>query len=203
MKVFGEVIKKARNVRGLTLRELAEKAGISHPYLSQLENSKNNNPSPQIVFNLSKILEIPLEEIMTVSDFTDEMIYELRTYNDFPKELIEENKRLNEALELYIQMENYFFRGIGKCYLNENLRVLRKSKDITLTDLADSLEVTQGFLSHVETGKRGMSNKMISVFSDFYGVSISELLFKDLREDERELRIQELERELASLKGLD
>lgn len=55
---FGSYIKEIRNEKGLSLRELSKRSGISHPYLSQLENGKNKNPSPDIIEKLSKGLGV-------------------------------------------------------------------------------------------------------------------------------------------------
>lgn len=37
---FGEFIRKKRKERGYNLTQLSEKSGVSHPYLSQIENGK-------------------------------------------------------------------------------------------------------------------------------------------------------------------
>lgn len=57
-ETFGEVIKSARVLQGLSLRELARRVDISHPYLSQLENGHNDNPAPTIVLKLAEELDI-------------------------------------------------------------------------------------------------------------------------------------------------
>lgn len=55
---FGMTIKTARKRKGLTLRALAKKVGISHPYLSQLESGHNTKPSIQILVGLSQELNL-------------------------------------------------------------------------------------------------------------------------------------------------
>lgn len=64
---FGEVIKQARKVKGVSLREMASKVGISHPYLSQLENGKNNNPSIDIILDLSRELDVSFAYLVHIS----------------------------------------------------------------------------------------------------------------------------------------
>lgn len=59
-KTIGEYIKNKRKEKGLSLRELARITGISHPYLSQLENGHNNNPSPSVLSSLAPVLDMPM-----------------------------------------------------------------------------------------------------------------------------------------------
>lgn len=56
MTTIGATIRKMRIAKGLSVRKLAERSGISHPYLSQIENDKNN-PSPTILIKLAKGLQ--------------------------------------------------------------------------------------------------------------------------------------------------
>lgn len=44
-KEWNDILKKARLSKGLSLRQVAEKTGISNPYISQLENGRVNDPS--------------------------------------------------------------------------------------------------------------------------------------------------------------
>lgn len=56
-------IKVWREYRGLSQHEAAEKAGISVPYLSQLETNKRKG-SLDVLSNLAKILQVSLENIV-------------------------------------------------------------------------------------------------------------------------------------------
>ncbi len=64
---FGEVIKQARKAKGVSLREMASRVGISHPYLSQLENGRNNNPSIDIILDLSRELDVSFAYLVHIS----------------------------------------------------------------------------------------------------------------------------------------
>lgn len=66
-ETFGEVIRKARKAKDVSLREMASRIGISHPYLSQLENGKNNNPSIDIILDLSRELDISFAYLVHIS----------------------------------------------------------------------------------------------------------------------------------------
>lgn len=66
-ETFGEAIKRGRKEKGLSLRSLARKINISHPYLSQLENGRTTNPSLQIIFKLATVLDMSLTYLMHLS----------------------------------------------------------------------------------------------------------------------------------------
>jgi len=51
------LIKPARQLRGLSLRQLAERTGLSFPYISQLERGKRPL-TPEAAERLTKALEL-------------------------------------------------------------------------------------------------------------------------------------------------
>ena len=58
----GRFIKEQRERANLSLRRLAERAGVSNPYLSQIERGIRN-PSAEILKRLSRALEISAETL--------------------------------------------------------------------------------------------------------------------------------------------
>lgn len=50
---FGKYLKKIREEKRLSIRKLADMAGVSSSYLSQLENSRRNPPKPDLLRNLA------------------------------------------------------------------------------------------------------------------------------------------------------
>lgn len=61
-------IKVWRNYRGLTQAELAQKAGISVPYLSQIETQKRTGTT-DVLLAIAKALNVTLEDVVaSVSD---------------------------------------------------------------------------------------------------------------------------------------
>ena len=56
-------IKVWREYRGMSLQETAEKAGISVPYLSQLETNKRKG-SIDVLTAIAKVLRVSLENIV-------------------------------------------------------------------------------------------------------------------------------------------
>jgi transcriptional regulator with XRE-family HTH domain len=60
---FGN-IRVLRNLKGMTLPELAKAAGIAKGYLSQIENGKQNNPSLKNLSKLADILNVNLSVLI-------------------------------------------------------------------------------------------------------------------------------------------
>jgi transcriptional regulator with XRE-family HTH domain len=54
--LFGQYLRELRRSRGLTQKELAEKAGVSFPYLSKIENHKDQPPSEEVCIRLAEAL---------------------------------------------------------------------------------------------------------------------------------------------------
>ena len=62
MSDLGELIRRQRELHELTLRQLAEMAGISNPYLSQIERGLRE-PSETVVEALAKNLELSADAL--------------------------------------------------------------------------------------------------------------------------------------------
>lgn len=74
---IGAYLRRVRKAKGFTLREAAKRSGVSHPYLSQLENGKNDKPSPEILRKLSSTLDVSYLELMTKAGYNDYEGYSL------------------------------------------------------------------------------------------------------------------------------
>lgn len=70
---FGQYIKRIRETKGLTLRQLYERSGVSNSYLSQLENAgtskggKTISPTLEVIAKIAKGLEVPLGQFLLES----------------------------------------------------------------------------------------------------------------------------------------
>lgn len=67
--MLGRYLKNSRKERGLTLRAVEEKTGISNAYLSQLENQKITNPAPQILHKLADCYNVSYERLMELAGY--------------------------------------------------------------------------------------------------------------------------------------
>ena len=66
---FGETLRNARDVRGLSSTEAARRAGISPAYLSRLENDTVKRPSPEVLHHLGETLGVPYAELMVLAGY--------------------------------------------------------------------------------------------------------------------------------------
>jgi XRE family transcriptional regulator of biofilm formation len=58
------MLKTLRRQKALTLDELAKRAKLTKPYLSQLENGVRTNPSLPALKRLAKALGVPVTELL-------------------------------------------------------------------------------------------------------------------------------------------
>src|SRR6266496_4828153 len=81
MKTLGQTIKEARELMPFTLRQVEEETGISNAYLSQLENDKIKKPSANVLYKLSIIYKIELDELLLAAGIIKdaEQIKEMKT----------------------------------------------------------------------------------------------------------------------------
>ena len=63
-------LRAIRREKSLTQEQLAEHCGISDRHMRSLE-TKRVNPSSTLLFQLSQALDVPMNDLMTVSDDHD------------------------------------------------------------------------------------------------------------------------------------
>lgn len=62
--MIGERIKRLRLQRGISLTELAEKAGVAKSYISSIERNLQKNPSIQFLEKISNVLHVPVDVLL-------------------------------------------------------------------------------------------------------------------------------------------
>ncbi len=64
--LLGDVVKAWREVRGLSVTELAARAGspIGKGYISEVENNKIRTPNDEYLIRIAKALDIPVEYLV-------------------------------------------------------------------------------------------------------------------------------------------
>src|SRR5437660_5551105 len=88
---FGERLRQIRKERGLTLRKLADEAGVDFTYLSKIENSRvPYTPAAETIRGLARVLNVDSLELLTLA-------------NKLPKEL--------EPLQANAQARRFFDRA--------------------------------------------------------------------------------------------
>jgi transcriptional regulator with XRE-family HTH domain len=69
-------------------------------------------------------------------------------------------------------------------YLKENMKYLRKQKDMTQGDLAEKLDIKRSHIGSYEEGRGVPKLSVIKQMADLFGVSVDELLAENLSETE-------------------
>lgn len=62
--MIGEQVKKYRLEKGLSLSELAEKAGVAKSYLSSIERNIQSNPSIHFLEKVAAVLGVAVETLL-------------------------------------------------------------------------------------------------------------------------------------------
>lgn len=70
-ETIGQRLRRLRLQKGLSLREVQERAGVSNAYLSQIETDRRPAPSPRFLRRLAELYEIPVEELMYAAGYLD------------------------------------------------------------------------------------------------------------------------------------
>lgn len=68
---FYEQLRDMRKMKGFTIRELADRSGVSAAYISQLENGNRSVPSPEVLMKLSEGLNTPYPELMQIAGYLE------------------------------------------------------------------------------------------------------------------------------------
>lgn len=72
---LGAYLREQRESAQLSLRQLAEKAGVSNPYLSQIERGLKR-PSAEILQQIAKALQVSAESLYVRAGILDERVPE-------------------------------------------------------------------------------------------------------------------------------
>lgn len=104
---LGEFIREQRRITHLSLRKLSELAGISNPYLSQIERGMRK-PSADILQQIARALEISAETLYVRAGILDERPEEgdLTTEIRRDPHLSEEQKKALLRIYLSFRYEN-------------------------------------------------------------------------------------------------
>ncbi|MFD0679481.1 MULTISPECIES: helix-turn-helix domain-containing protein [unclassified Paenibacillus] len=62
--MIGKRVKQLRLAKGLTLTDLAQKAGVAKSYLSSIERDIQSNPSIQFLEKICAVLDVPIESFL-------------------------------------------------------------------------------------------------------------------------------------------
>lgn len=121
-KSLGKTLKDGRELIGLTLRQVEETINISNAYLSQLENDKIKKPSANVLYKLSNLYRIELDELLYAAG------------------IIEANDKPNKIIDASIGI--YKITSEEEDQLIEYLRFLRFKKNKNPHSMTDKQQLT-------------------------------------------------------------
>ncbi|MEK5477556.1 helix-turn-helix transcriptional regulator [Paenibacillus sp. FSL R5-0407] len=68
---FGEYLRELRELKDLSLNQLAEKSGVSNAQISRIENGLRELPRPETIKKLAQGLNVPATELMEKAGYFD------------------------------------------------------------------------------------------------------------------------------------
>lgn len=68
---FYDKLRDLRKLKGFTIRELADRSGVSAAYISQLENGNRGIPSPDVLMKLSEGLNTSYSDLMEIAGYLE------------------------------------------------------------------------------------------------------------------------------------
>jgi len=70
-QTVGKILKQARELKRLSLREVEIQSGVSNAYLSQLENDKIKKPSANTLYKLAELFNINFDDLMVAAGIVE------------------------------------------------------------------------------------------------------------------------------------
>src|SRR5438105_6267527 len=108
MHDLGEFIREQRRVARLSLRKLSELAGISNPYLSQIERGLRR-PSAEILQQIAKALRISAEALYVRAGILEER----ETDSDIPAAILGDSTITERQKQVLLEIYESFRRENG------------------------------------------------------------------------------------------
>ena len=85
-KTFGEAVRKLREEKNLTLREVAEELKIDTSMLGKIEKNKRK-PNKQLIEKFSRYFNVSVKDL-TVAVLSDSVAYQLMNEENFASEVL-------------------------------------------------------------------------------------------------------------------
>jgi XRE family transcriptional regulator of biofilm formation len=96
---IGANIKKYRELRSLTLPDLATKAGVSKAFVWEIESGNSKRPGAETLFKIAEALGVTIAHLMGKEPQTEAGAWIEPEINDGLRAFINERKRQGQALE--------------------------------------------------------------------------------------------------------
>ena len=66
---LGQYLRALRESKGLSLRQVESKSGISNAFVSQMESGKVKQPSPGILYKIAELYGVPYDSLMELAGY--------------------------------------------------------------------------------------------------------------------------------------
>ncbi|CAM3963048.1 helix-turn-helix domain-containing protein [Lederbergia lenta] len=104
--MIGKNICKIRKKKGLTITELANRAGIAKSYVSNIERDVNKNPSINVIEKIASVLEVDLKTLIDPESANETKLPQLDAeWIDLVNELKESGIKKEEIKEFKTLLE--------------------------------------------------------------------------------------------------
>jgi len=123
---LGEFIREQRNLGQLSLRKLSEMAGVSNPYLSQIERGLRR-PSAEILQQIARALEISSETLYVRAGILDEPDGEVDVIGEIrrdPRITEEQKKTLVRVYDSFVSVNEALARELFEAAEGERIEEL-------------------------------------------------------------------------------
>lgn len=97
---LGDFLKKCREDKELTLRNVEDATDISNAYLSQLEGNKIKKPSPVVLDKLSKFYQVQYSILMKLAGYP---VPEIKEQSSFQSRIGVTTRKEEDALVEYLE----------------------------------------------------------------------------------------------------
>ncbi|MBP3635422.1 MAG: helix-turn-helix transcriptional regulator [Bacilli bacterium] len=135
-KTLSSVVKSAREKLGISQRELSRRTGIDNNTLAKIEKGERKKPNVLSLRKLSVVLKIEFENLLKLSDYSEEDIVAITSdsYNNIA--IIPENAPVLLLDDLLKQFKE-------ELYIKQIIKELLKDVDISKFDIESELKQTE------------------------------------------------------------
>lgn len=205
---FSENLVQILNQKGISKNKLLTDLRLSKNSIVDWSN-RGTVPNATVVSRIADYLSVSIETLLEQPQkeslyFSSNLKY-LRMCKNIPQSVVSEKFSLGpNTIGSYERGDREptlnCLAGLAKFYevsiddlllkdlrppgsiLGKNLGYLRKRKNCSQSEIAKLLQVTQRCISFYESGKREPSLQNLLSLSEFYGVTVDDLIKKDLSE---------------------
>lgn len=126
---LGKFVEMLRNEKGLSQRQLAEKAGISNTEVWRIESGERKNPSPPVLKSLAPHLSISYEELMKKAGYIEEVIdhsaYIETVYRDESNNVVDIARQAKDMYEKDSEWANLAYRVTASDLTDSELDLIK------------------------------------------------------------------------------